>query len=194
MPLGQWTGSEGQNPQEQPPASPIQPMATMVAPPQGGNMAPITPGVLGQAPQAVTSPLQQITQFIIKHEGLEPNQTPIRITNPKMSKWTSIYDDTIKIQLDPNAAKGKGRQNFLYLKNQEDLVPLITEQFRRYSEKPAKYGLPENPTLEQAIRVFDQTGADNKISYIQKMGIDPNTPLKNLYRMPRQAQPMGVTQ
>lgn len=117
----------------------------------------------------------------MQHEGLEPNQTPFRITSPDMGKWTSMFDDTIGIQLDPDAKKGKGRQNFLYLKNQSDLLPAISEQFRRYAENPKKYKLPMIPTVSDAVRKFDQSGADGKLSFLQSRGIDSEQPLINLF-------------
>lgn len=124
---------------------------------------------------------QLLTRLIMNHEGLEPLQTPFRITSPKMKKWTSMFDDSIKIELDPRAKKGKGRENFLYLKRQEDLLPAIEEQFRRYANNPSKYGLPDNVTVAEAVQKFDQTGAANKIQFLEENEIDTSQPLINLF-------------
>lgn len=131
---------------------------------------------------APVDPLQQITQLVMKHEGLEPYQTPFRITDPSMKKWTSMFDDTLRVKLNPNAVKGEGRQNFLYLQRQEDLVPAIAEQFRRYATNPKKYGLPTNPTVAEAIKKFDQTGAAGKIRFLESQGANTSVPLSNLFK------------
>lgn len=125
--------------------------------------------------------LQQITQLVMQHEGLEPFQTPFRITDPSMKKWTSMFDDTLRVKLNPNAVKGEGRQNFLYLQRQEDLVPAIAEQFRRYATNPKKYKLPDNPTVAQAIKKFDQTGAAGKIRFLEENGVSTSVPLTTLF-------------
>jgi len=137
-------------------------------------------GMLGAGEQQTDS-ISELTEFVMKHEGLEAKQTPFRITNPDMSKWSSMFDDTIKLELDPNAQKSKGRENFLYLKRQEDLLPAISEQFRRYAQNPSNYGLPDNPTIEDAVRKFDQTGADGKLEFLEQNGIDTQQPLENLF-------------
>lgn len=113
---------------------------------------------------------------VVKHESLSPYQTPFRITNPCMKKWVSLFDDTLRIELDPNFKKPIGRENFLYLKNKEDLIPAIVEQFRRYAFR--------NPeiTIGGAIRVFDQTGAEGKIKFIENNGFSQKTKLIELYK------------
>jgi len=121
--------------------------------------------------------LKHFGRSIVEHEGLEPYQTPFRITKPSMAKWTSMFDDTMKFKLNPNAKKGNLRQNFLYAVNQDDIQPAVIEQFRRYSER--------NPdiSIADAIRIFDQTGAKGKIEYIKKQGISPKAKLSQLFTM-----------
>ena len=104
--------------------------------------------------------------LIIKHEGLEPNQTPFRITDPKMSKWTSMFDDTIKLKLNPKASKSKGRENFLYTEKPEDVQRGVEEQFKRYKKRKA--GI----SVEDAVKIFDQSGSDGKLKFLKKQGID----------------------
>ena len=141
------------------------------------------PGALGAAPPQAEPEIDanMLTQLVMEHEGLEPFQTPFRITSDKMGKWKTMFDDTIKLELDPNAKKGKGRQKFLYLKNQEDLLPAISEQFRRYSANPKQYGLSETPTIEEAIRKFDQTGADGKIKFLEENGLNTSRLLEEFF-------------
>lgn len=129
-----------------------------------------------------TGRMGMLAQGVQTHEGLEPGQTPFRITSDNMAKWQSMFDDTIRLGLDPEASKSPGREAFLYAKNPDDVFPAIIEQFRRYTYNPEKYGLPEDPTVEQAIRVFDQTGADDKIAFLQEeLGIDPSVSLRVLF-------------
>ena len=125
----------------------------------------------------------EFIDLVLKHEGLAPGQTPFRITDPSMKKWTSMFDDTIKVKLNPQAAKKPGTENFLYTERPEDVPPAVTEQFRRYNAKPKKYALPENVTIEQAVRLFDQSGADGKIKYLRQFGVDPSIPLKTLFEV-----------
>ena len=121
--------------------------------------------------------LNHFGNTIVQHEGLEPDQTPFRITDPSMAKWKSMFDDTMRFKLNPNAKKGINRQNFLYAVNQEDIQPAVIEQFRRYSERNP------NITIADAIRIFDQTGADGKIEHIEKQGISSKAKLSELFRM-----------
>lgn len=104
--------------------------------------------------------------LIMQHEDLEPGQTPFRITSPKMAEWTSMFDDSIKLKLNPKAKKSKGRENFLYTENPEDVKSGVEEQFRRYRQR--------NPeiTVEDAIKIFDQTGAKGKLKFLKDNGID----------------------
>lgn len=117
---------------------------------------------------------KKFVKKVIEHEGLEPNQTPFRITNPKMGKWTSMFDNTRKIKLNPNAKKSKGREKFLYTEKAEDVEPAVAEQFSRYQ------GRKKDITVEEAVRTFDHTGADGKLEYLKKSGIDRKAKLADL--------------
>lgn len=134
-------------------------------------------------------PKKNLTDLVITHEGLVPFQTPFRITDDevsvpkgkrKMREWTSMFDKTLRIELDPMAKKAKGTENFLYLKRQEDLYPAVEEQFRRYEE------YSPGMTVEQAIRKFDQTGPDGKLDFLEKFGINRDDKLSNHILMRRQ--------
>ena len=127
---------------------------------------------------------KDFTDYIIEHEGLKPNQTPFRITSPKMGKWTSMYDDTIRTELDPNAKKAKGTENFLYTKRPQDVKPAVEEQFRRYSERK------KDITVDEAVRKFDQTGAEGKLAYLKKNGINPKSKLGD-HIMSREQKEIG---
>lgn len=110
----------------------------------------------------------------IEHEGLEPNQTPFRITSEKMRNWTSMFDDTIKTKLNPKAKKSKGRENFLYVEKKEDVEPAVSEQFSRYEKRKPDI------TVDEAVRTFDQTGAEGKLKYLEENGIKRKTKIKDL--------------
>lgn len=125
-------------------------------------------------------PRRKFAEAIKTHEGLSPRQTPYKATHPSMLGWESMYDDSIGMELDPNAQKAPGTENFLYAKRQEDIIPGIIQQFRNYARRPKDFGLPEDPTVEQAVRIFDQTGADGKIKYLAKKGIDVSMSLSEL--------------
>ena len=114
---------------------------------------------------------------IVQHEGLEPFQTPFRISNDTMRQWNTIHGYKINKDIVPS----KGREKFIYLQNQEDVIPAIRQQFLNYVTNPEKYGLPENPTVEQAVKVFDQTGAQGKLNFLKKYGIDSSMSLKELF-------------
>ena len=113
---------------------------------------------------------------VIEHEGLEPYQTPFRINkdNPKMKDWTSMFDDTIKTKLNPKAKKSKGRENFLYAEKKEDVEPAVTEQFDRYHKRK------KDITIEDAIKIFDQTGAEDKLKFLEKDGIKRKSKISDL--------------
>jgi hypothetical protein len=113
---------------------------------------------------------------IIQHEGLEPYQTPFRITNPKMRKWKTIYGFEIDWEKNKN-----GRPNFIYYKKQEDVIPGVKKLFIDYMQNPKEHNLPENPTVENAIKKFDQTGAENKLKFLESKGIDRNWYLSDIF-------------
>jgi len=125
--------------------------------------------------------MADFVDLIIKQEGLEPFQTPFRITDPSMRKWVSMFDDTMRLKLNPKAKKGEGRDNFLYLLNQEDLKPAVAEQFRRYYSKPKKYGLPENVSVADAVKKFDHSNPAGKLKFLQQNGIDTSRPLREMF-------------
>lgn len=118
--------------------------------------------------------MSKFIDSIIEHEGVKGNQTPFRITDPKMRKWVSMFDKTNKIELDPNAKKAPGTENFLYTKRPEDVKPAVAEQFRLYAEREP--GI----TVERAVRKFDQTGADGKLKFLEGRGISRKARLQDL--------------
>ena len=118
-----------------------------------------------------------LANAIATHEGLEPFQTPFKITNDEMRKWNTIHGFKINKKVVPS----KGREGFLYLQRQEDLMPAIIAQLKSYTTKTKQFGLPDNPTIEDAIRIFDQTGAKGKLEFLQKNNIDTKFKLKELF-------------
>ena len=115
----------------------------------------------------------------IQHEGLEPFQTPFKITSEAMRGWDTIHGFKIDKKIKPS----KGRENFIYLENQENLKPAVRQQFINYATKPESFeGLKgkKNITVADAVRVFDQTGAEGKLKFLQQKGIDTNMLLNDL--------------
>lgn len=132
--------------------------------------------------------LADLANHIIQHEGLLPNQTPFRITDPTMSKWVSMFDSTNKIMLNPNIKKPKGRENFLYTMNPEDVHPAVMEQLRLYATRDPEI------TLEKAMRTFDQTGAKGKLKFLAQQGYDIKAPLSSfLAPKPTSISPLSNT-
>lgn len=124
--------------------------------------------------------LQTIVQKIMQHEGLLPKQTPFRITNPSMRKWKTIHGFVI----DNTTPKPKGRENFIFLKNAEDVPKAIEAQLRRYALKPKQYGLKSTPSLEDALRVFDQSGVNGKLAFLRNAipNLNTNMPLNSFIK------------
>lgn len=132
---------------------------------------------------------------VLAHEDLAPFQLPFRLpekaSRPKarvaMAKWVSMFDDLgdDKLLLDPAFEKEEGRENFLYTTKQEDVPRGVNIQFNRYAKhknfKSWRDGYDGDPTIADAITLFDQTGANDKISFLEEADIDTNTKLKELY-------------
>lgn len=105
-----------------------------------------------------------ILNTVLRHEALLNGQTPFRITNPSMKKWNTIHG----FEIDKNPQAPSNRQNFIFLKNPQEVPLAVKKQFVNYANNPQKYGLPNNPTLEDAIRTFDQSGSNGKMNFIKK--------------------------
>lgn len=120
--------------------------------------------------------LEDFVAAILQHEGLKPGQTPFRVTNPKMRQWNTIHGYAID-----KTASVPGRENFLFLKNPADVQPAVTAQLRRYATQPSRYGLQANPTVRQALGVFDQSGLKGKLNYLTQRGYNVDAPLLNLF-------------
>lgn len=104
--------------------------------------------------------------LILEHEGLEEFQTPFRIMSPKMGRWVSMFDDTIKIRLNPDAVKSPGREKFLYTVNAQDVKRAVEEQFRRYAR------LHPTMTIADTVKIFDQTGSKTKNRFLEFNDVD----------------------
>jgi len=128
--------------------------------------------------------LNNLVDVILQHEDLIPKQTPFLITSEKMRQWDHIHGkfETDKINPSYQERVKLGRQNFIFLKNPNDVFPAVVTQLKKYVANPAYYELPPNPTIKDAIYVFDQTGANGKIKYIQQKlpNINVNAPLSSL--------------
>lgn len=127
--------------------------------------------------QKIEVKLPIVVKHMVDHEGLVPHQTPFKITNPEMRKWTRIMG--FPVNKHPKAPRD--RRNFFYLKNHQDVIPAVTKLLESYANNPEKYNLPDNPTLRQAIRKFDQTNATHKIRYLKEQipDLDLDRPLSD---------------
>jgi len=113
----------------------------------------------------------ELAALMVRHEGLVEKQTPFRITDPSMEKWTSMFDSTIRAPLDPKAKKPKGREKFLFVPEGGDVPGMVQEQMRRYSERNPKW------SLAQGVEKFDQTGAKGKLKFLAEEGHPGKRPL-----------------
>lgn len=141
------------------------------------EQAMTNPSLVEQAKSQQFS-LDTIIAHILEHENLLPKQTPFRITNPKMREWNHIYG----FDIDRNTANvPPNRRNFIFLKNPEDVQKAVRILFNKYKSVPRKYKLPANPSLKDAIKKFDQTGATGKIEELKRKmpGINMDAPLSD---------------
>jgi hypothetical protein len=120
-----------------------------------------------------------IVKTIMQHEGLIPKQTPFRITNPTMRNWNKIHG----FPIDKTYPKPKGRENFIFLANANDVPKAIKKQLQNYVNNPSRYGLSSSPSLKDALKVFDQSGVKGKLNYMQKTlpELDVNKPLSDFF-------------
>jgi hypothetical protein len=118
--------------------------------------------------------MADIVDLILKHENLAEGQTPFRITSPEMAKWNTVLGYKVSKKEKP-----KGRENFIFLDDPSQVKAAVKEQLKRYYQIPVKYKLPSEPTIEQAVRVFDQSGAKGKLKLLQDAGIDTKQPLRS---------------
>jgi len=121
--------------------------------------------------------IEKIVDVLLTHEGLLPGQTPFRITNPKMRKWDRI----LGYQINKNPKAPSNRRNFIFFSNPEEVPLAVKKLLVNYSRNPEKYGLDSNPSLYEAIKKFDQTNAENKISFMvsQIPNLNVHAPLRN---------------
>ena len=131
----------------------------------------------------MTKLLDLLTDDAIGTEGLLPGQTPIRDTSlSKGGRATSRFKDTVQgfnIDWDAWEKAPANRKNFYYV-NPKDVYGVIRKQFKNYVTKPEKYGLTQESTLEDVIKLFDQERPQNKIKKMIDRGIDVGIKIKNL--------------
>lgn len=118
--------------------------------------------------------LDDLTEATIKTEGLIPGQTPLRITNPTMRNWGTIQG----VPIDKEANVPHERRNFFFVEPGRE-GEVIKSQWRNYFKNPTRYGMPEDATVEDAIRKFDQENPQNKIEFLRNKGIDIHKRLKD---------------
>lgn len=127
-----------------------------------------------------TASIDRVIKVLLEHENLLPGQTPFRITNPKMRKWEHIMG----FHINKNPKAPLSRKNFLYLKNPSEVPIAVKKLLTNYSRNPSQYGLSQNPSLAEALRKFDQTGAGGKLAFLKSEipDLNVNAPLKNFIK------------
>lgn len=114
---------------------------------------------------------EDLLDITLETEGLLPGQTPLRITDEKMRKWSTIQG----IPIDVNAKKIPGRENFFYV-SPEKVNDVINRQWENYLKSPQKYGIK---TLEDAIRKFTPDRPYPKLKRLQERGYDVRRPISD---------------
>ena len=114
--------------------------------------------------------LDYLTKITQDTEGLLPGQTPIRITNDNMRNWKTIQG--IPIAYPENMPKD--RKNFFWVSPGME-KEVIKRQWKSYFKNPKRFGLNENSTIEDIIKIFDQTNPKNKLKALKDLGIDPKS-------------------
>jgi len=119
--------------------------------------------------------IDEFVNAILQHEGLLPGQTPFRYTNQTMRRWNTIHG----FPIDKISPRPSNRNNFIFLKNKEDVPKAVKKQFENYIHFPQRYGWQQEPTIQQSISKFDQTGASGKMNFLKKKfpSIDFSKPL-----------------
>ncbi|HUU89152.1 MAG TPA: hypothetical protein VMX17_15565 [Candidatus Glassbacteria bacterium] len=122
--------------------------------------------------------MDEFVNAIIQHEGLLPGQTPFRYTNQTMRRWDTIHG----FPIDKVSPRPSNRNNFIFLKNKEDVPKAVRKQFENYINFPQRYGWQRQPSIQQSISKFDQTGASGKMSFLKKKfpSIDFSQPLSTI--------------
>lgn len=115
-----------------------------------------------------------LTEATVATEGLIPGQTPMRITNDKMRSWKTIQG----VPVDNKSPRPKDRGNFFFVEPKR-VKEVIKKQWQNYFQKPGRYGLSEESTIEDAVNTFDQENPQNKLKYLQQQGINPKEKIKD---------------
>ena len=124
-----------------------------------------------------------LTDATIATEGLIKGQTPLR--DEKLSaggRETSRFKDTVQgYPIDWGAWESApdNRKNFYYT-SEEDKPKVINQQYKNYIQNPEGYGLSDESPLEDVIKTFDKQRPENKINYLEKLGVDVKTKIKDL--------------
>ena len=108
--------------------------------------------------------IDTFVKLILAHENLIEGQTPFRYTSKAMRKWNTIHG----YEIDNTSNKPYDRRNFIFLKNPQDVPKAVKKQLSNYAFFPARYNLGENPTIEDAIKKFDQENPERKIKYLKE--------------------------
>src|SRR3990167_9581710 len=115
-----------------------------------------------------------LTESTTATEGLIPGQTPLRMGKTR-------YKDTVQgipLDWDAHTKAPSDRKNFYFVR--PDNVPkVIKKQWQNYFNNPTKYGLSDDSTIGDAIKLFDQQAPQNKIKFLQDKGVDTNTTIKD---------------
>jgi len=130
-----------------------------------------------ETPQSIDLPgINDIISVMLEHENVIPGQTPARITHPNMRSWKTYQGFPT---MTDDSKKPRDRRNFIFLKNPGDVPAAVKKQLSRYVSMPSRFGLPNNPTLGEAMLVFDQQNPRPKMEYMKSklLTVDFSRPL-----------------
>jgi hypothetical protein len=96
-----------------------------------------------------------------------------------MRKWKTIHG----FKIDNTTPKPKGRENFIFLVNNDDVKKAIKKQLFNYANNPSRYGLTSSPSIKDALAIFDQSGLKGKLKFISNSlpNLNINNTLASLF-------------
>jgi len=113
---------------------------------------------------AVPLGIDDFVGALLEHEDLVEKQTPFRYTSKAMRRQNTIHG----FEIDKTSPRPKDRMNFIFLKNPEDVPKAVKRQLEKYMREPTRYNLSPKPTIEEALKKFDQDKPEGKMKYLKQ--------------------------